>query len=83
MSQIIRKKMAIIKKKQWKDNPEIYYDRDEKMRGGHDIVKHHYLYDHSDLLKNTVGITRSDHMRLHKLLQKLGYIVPHIKDKGL
>lgn len=49
--------------------------------GGMDIVQHHYIYDESDLSKYTVGITRSDHMRLHRLLQKLGYIVPHINVK--
>lgn len=52
-----------------------------KTRGGHDIVEHHYIYDHNDLSKNTVGITRSDHAKLHNVLQKLGYIVPHINMK--
>lgn len=31
--------------------------------------------------KCTIGITRSDHTSLHRLLKKLGYIVPHIKIK--
>lgn len=48
-----------------------------------DLVNHHYLYDHSDLLLNTVKITRSDHMKLHRLLQKLKYIVPHINVKEI
>lgn len=55
----------------------------DTMRGGNDIVNHHYLYDHSDLSLNIIGITRSDHMRLHKLLQKLKYIVPHINVKEI
>ena len=50
----------------------------EVMRGGNDVVGHHYLYDHSDLSKNTVKMTRSDHTSLHNILRKLGYIVPHI-----
>lgn len=53
----------------------------EKMRGGMDIVNHHYLYDHSDLTLNTIQMTRSDHMKLHMLLKKLDYIVPHINVK--
>ena len=53
----------------------------DAMRGGHDIVNHHFIYDHSDLSLNTVEMTRSDHGKLHKLLQKLKYIVPHINVK--
>jgi hypothetical protein len=40
----------------------------DAQRGGDDIVKHHYLYDH---------------MKLHRLLQKLSYIVPHINIKEI
>lgn len=50
----------------------------ERQRGGNDLVTHHYIYDHNDLSLNTVQMTRSDHARLHALLRKLGYIVPHI-----
>lgn len=53
----------------------------EVMRGGNDLVTHHWLYDHSDLSKNTVKMTRKDHMKLHWLLRKLGYIIPHINVK--
>jgi hypothetical protein len=52
--------------------------RNDTMRGGDDIVKHHYIYDHADLSLNTVQMTRSDHMSLHRLLQKLGYIILHV-----
>ena len=48
------------------------------MRGGNDLVTHHYIYDHDDLSLNTIQMTRSDHMMLHMLLKKLGYIVTHI-----
>lgn len=51
---------------------------DEMERGGNDIVWHHYIYDHSNLSKNIVGMARSDHTRLHELLKKLGYVTPHI-----
>lgn len=53
----------------------------ENMRCGNDICEHHYIYDHADLSKNTVGMTRSDHSKLHHLLKRLGYIVPHINIK--
>lgn len=53
----------------------------EAERGGMDIIQHHYIYDDSNRSKHTIGITRSDHMRLHRLLQKLGYIIPHINVK--
>ncbi len=55
---------------------------DDARRGGNDLVNHHYLYDHADLSLNTVQMTRSDHGKLHRLLQKLAYIVPHINVKG-
>ena len=53
----------------------------DSMRGGNDIVTHHYIYDHNDLSLNTVKMTRSDHQKLHMLLRKLGYKVPHINVK--
>ena len=54
---------------------------DDAKRGGNDIVNHHWLYDHSDLSKNTIKMTRSHHTWLHNLFRKLGYIVPHINVK--
>lgn len=53
----------------------------DRMRGGEDLVEHHYIYDHDDLSLNIVQMTRSDHSRLHKLLKKLGIKVPHINVK--
>lgn len=52
----------------------------ERQRGGYDIVNHHYIYDDSDKSKYTVKMTRSDHSKLHRLLKKLAYIVPHINN---
>lgn len=60
---------------------EAQFAADEAKRGGNDICNHHFVYNHSDLSLNTVQMTRSDHMRLHQLLKKLGYIVPHINIK--
>lgn len=47
---------------------------------GQEIVNHHYLYDHDDLSLNTVKMVRSDHGKLHALLRKLEYKVPHINE---
>ena len=55
----------------------------DRMRGGLDLVTHHYIYDESDLSLNTIQMTRSDHTSLHMLLKKLGYIVPHINVKEI
>ena len=59
-------------------NSDAHKAASEDMGGGDDLVTHHYIYDESDLSLNTVKMTRSDHTSLHRLLQKLGYIVPHI-----
>lgn len=50
----------------------------ERQRGGNDIVNHHMIYDHSDLTKNIMPMTRSMHMRLHRLFQKHKIEIPHI-----
>ena len=50
----------------------------QKQIGGDDIVWHHVLYDHSDLLKNRVPMTRRNHSMGHSGLQKLGIEIPHI-----
>lgn len=55
----------------------------ERQVGGMDIVNHHYIYDHSDLSLNTVQMTRSDHARLHHLLNRLGFKIPHINDNQM
>lgn len=50
----------------------------EKQVGGNDIVGHHMIYDHSDLTKNVIPMTRSMHTRLHKLFQKHGIKIPRV-----
>ena len=48
------------------------------MRGGNDICKHHYIYDHSDLTKYTMLVTRSDHQKLHWNMRKMNIKIPYI-----
>ena len=50
----------------------------DAMRGGDDIVRHHFIYDHDDLSKYTIEMTRSQHQSLHRNMQLLGLEVPHI-----
>lgn len=64
-------------------NSDAHKDAQKRQVGGMDIVQHHYIYDHSDLSLNTVGMTRSDHSGLHLLLRRLKYIVPHINDNRM
>lgn len=57
------------------------------MRGGNDIVNHHYLYDDADLSKYTMPMTRSEHSTMHHRMKRDGYEVPYINsdtdDNGL
>ena len=50
----------------------------ERQHGGNDILKHHYIYDHNDLSKYTIEMTRSQHGRHHRNMRLLGIKVPHI-----
>lgn len=63
-----------------KEHPELYDEANENMRGGNDICDHHYIYDHSDLSKYTMKMTRSRHQRLHWLMRKSNIKVPHINE---
>lgn len=71
-----RAKMSEIKK-----NSEATKVAIENMCGGNDICEHHYIYDHSDLSKYTMKMTRSHHTWLHWLMRRAGIVVPHI-NKG-
>jgi hypothetical protein len=66
---------AIVRGIEKSDNVKAH---NENMYGGNDLVDHHYIYDESDLSLNTVKMKRSDHTSLHRLLQILEYMVPHI-----
>jgi hypothetical protein len=57
-------------------------EQHNKQRGGNDIVKHHYIYDHSDLSKYTMEVTRSKHTYIHWLMWKSDIKVPHINKGG-
>ena len=48
--------------------------------GGQDLVKHHYIYDHSDLNKYTTIMTRSKHTKLHRAMRKEKIKIPHINN---
>lgn len=65
----------------WKDHPEIWDDRNEAMRGGNDIVKHHFIYDHNHPENHTVEITRAKHISHHAWMKRVGLEVPHINMK--
>ena len=69
------------------ENSEAVKDNADKMRGGDDIVEHHYLYDDADLSKYTMLMTRSEHMSMHNRMRANGYKVPRINsetdDNGL
>ena len=77
--------------KEYNEDPEVRGIRSTKLKnsdamkiaienqiGGNDIVKHHYIYDHSDLSKYTMKVIRSKHMKIHVWMKKTGIIVPHI-----
>lgn len=53
----------------------------DAMIGGDDIVWHRTLYDHANLSKNRVPMTRRSHTMGHRVLQKLGIEIQHINVK--
>ena len=59
-------------------NSEAAKTASEKQIGGHDILNHHHIYDHDDLSKYTIEMTRSEHTTLHWNMRDLGLKVPHI-----
>ena len=80
-------RMSNAMKKMWAENPESWNDRNEKQKGGNDIVMHHWLYDDADLSKYTMPMTRSEHTAMHHRMVADGYEVQHINsdtdDNGL
>ena len=81
--------ISVAKKKFYSEHPEsieqirdtvqaFYDDMDDP---GQQIVKHHYIYDESDLTKYTTKITRSKHALIHMVMRKEGIVVPHINIK--
>ena len=45
---------------------------------GNEMVGHHMIYDHNNLTKNVMPMTRSMHTRLHNLFRNNGIEIPHI-----
>ena len=58
--------------------PEMFNTEFEKMRGGHDTILHHYMYDDADKSKYTMSMTRSEHTTMHNRMRLASYEVPHI-----
>lgn len=58
-------------------NSEAAKASQEKQRGGNDIVKHHFIYDHNNPNQHTVDIMRSQHMSHHLWMRRNGLKVPH------
>ena len=50
----------------------------KSMRGGNDIVNHHFIYDHDHPENHTVEITRSQHTAHHHWMRRNGLEVPHL-----
>ena len=63
-------------------NSDVMKAQIESMRGGHDIVWHHWLYDHADLSKYTMPMTRSEHTSMHLRMRADGYKVKHINSEN-
>ena len=59
-------------------NSEAVKIEHERQRGGHDIVKHHFIYDHNHPENHIVKITRSQHMSHHQWMKRNGLEVPHL-----
>ena len=59
-------------------NSDAAKDAYDTMRGGEDIIEHHSIYDHNDLSKYTMKMTRSQHAALHNQMRGLNVRVPHI-----
>lgn len=63
-------------------NSTLARNESERQRGGNDVVDHHYIYDHSDLTKYTMKVTRSKHAKIHAWMRKSGIKVPHINARS-
>lgn len=59
-------------------NSDAAKESQEKQRGGDDIVKHHFIYDHDNPDKHVVKIARSQHAAHHHWMRRSGIKVPHL-----
>jgi len=50
----------------------------ERQRGGNDMVKHHFIYDHDHPENHTIEITRSQHAAHHHWMKRAGLEVSHL-----
>lgn len=60
-----------------KNHPGVISAQHESQRGGNDILKHHFIYDHNNPDQHTVEITRSEHTSHHWWMKRNGLEVPH------
>jgi len=58
-------------------NSDAHKAASDKMRGGNDIVKHHFIYDHQNIDQHVVEITRSQHQSHHHWMRRNGLESPH------
>ena len=77
-SQMTSDKISNSVKIAYKEYPKTHKDAIDNMCGGNDIVDHHYIYDHSDISKFTMKMTRSHHTWLHHLLRRANINMLHI-----
>lgn len=61
-----------------KKNSEATLVAADAMRGGYDIVNHHFIYDHNNPDQHTIEITRSEHTSHHNRMRKNGLEVLHL-----
>lgn len=59
-------------------NSDAHKALSDKMRGGNDIVNHHYIYDHDNPDQHTIEITRSQHQAHHHWMKRNKLEVPHL-----
>lgn len=64
--------------KKGRENSDAVKAQYESMRGGNDICKHHFIYDHNHPENHTIEITRAEHASHHAWMQRNGLEVPHI-----
>jgi hypothetical protein len=57
---------------------DIHKAASDKMCGGHDIIRHHFIYDHNNPGQHTIEITRSEHQIHHQWMKRNRLEVQHL-----
>ena len=66
------------KKRMSESSKGVIFTKEHREKISKALIKHHYIYDHNDLTKYTMLITRKQHGRIHANMKKMGIKVPHI-----